>query len=48
MGDIVTGGKVDLTAQNRMDVSAQVYTGDFQHGRDIEGVRIVNPFAGRS
>jgi predicted nucleic acid-binding protein len=22
-----------------------VYTEDFQHGRDIEGVRIVNPFA---
>ena len=23
-----------------------VYTEDFQHGRDIEGVRIVNPFVG--
>jgi predicted nucleic acid-binding protein len=23
----------------------QVYTEDFQHGRDVEGVRIVNPFA---
>jgi len=22
-----------------------VYTEDFQHGRDVEGVRIVNPFA---
>ena len=22
-----------------------VYTEDFQHGRDIEGVRIINPFA---
>jgi predicted nucleic acid-binding protein len=21
-----------------------VYTEDFQHGRDIEGVRIINPF----
>jgi predicted nucleic acid-binding protein len=25
---------------------ALVYTEDFQHGRDIEGVRIVNPFLG--
>jgi predicted nucleic acid-binding protein len=24
----------------------QVYTEDFQHGRDIEGVLIVNPFVG--
>jgi predicted nucleic acid-binding protein len=23
-----------------------IYTEDFQHGRDIEGVRIVNPFVG--
>jgi predicted nucleic acid-binding protein len=23
---------------------AQIYTEDFQHGRDVEGVRIVNPF----
>ncbi len=22
-----------------------IYTEDFQHGRDVEGVRIVNPFA---
>jgi predicted nucleic acid-binding protein len=24
----------------------EVYTEDFQHGREIEGVRIVNPFVG--
>jgi predicted nucleic acid-binding protein len=23
-----------------------IYTEDFQHGRDIEGVRIINPFVG--